>query len=95
MAFLTTCTCCGAELDNVQFYEGNAYGSTCVLKVDPQYKVNKKAKWIEAEYKDLVGGNYRAGLWYKVKVLDKWMAVMRTSKKVNIKNETMCFYNNY
>ena len=90
MAFLTNCTCCGKELENVQFYNGNAYGSTCVLRVDPQYKVNKNANWIKTEYKV-----FKDGVYYVVKLAGKWHRCHFGSKAFNLIDDNTCFYNDF
>ncbi len=48
--FLTNCTCCGTELTKPQFFEGKAYGMSCIKNVNPAHKVNKKIIWVKAYY---------------------------------------------
>lgn len=35
------CNCCGTEISNPQFYNGFAYGYTCIKKVAPSFKRKK------------------------------------------------------
>lgn len=42
------CFCCGADVTMPQFFNGNAYGYTCILKVNPTQK-QVKIKWFLAD----------------------------------------------
>ena len=45
-----TCHCCGAELTAPQFFNGNVYGWSCILKVNGGAKRKKeKGIWVNAD----------------------------------------------
>ncbi len=45
-----TCHCCGAAITAPQFYNGKAYGWSCVLKQAPSYKRTRNVGfWVKAD----------------------------------------------
>lgn len=63
------CTCCQAELNAPEFFNGSPYGSTCVKKVDPSRRP-KARKYIAAEAYKIVQAGQRSVV--NVKVNGKW-----------------------
>lgn len=63
------CQCCGAEITAPQFYNGKAYGWSCILKVAPKYNRSKVHTYVQAEaIEDLSPLARRAlinGKWYR------------------------------
>lgn len=50
-----TCTCCGSEITVPQFYQGKAYGYTCITKVAPQQKRTlKTGTWIKPDSLEVI-----------------------------------------
>jgi hypothetical protein len=46
----TVCHCCGADITAPQFYNGEAYGWSCVLKQAPAFKRSRNVGfWIKAD----------------------------------------------
>ena len=44
-----TCSCCGADINAPQFFNGKAYGYTCVTKVAPKNFKRTKEVYVELE----------------------------------------------
>jgi len=50
------CFCCGADITAPQFFQGKAYGYTCIKKVSDQKQVKDAGLWVTADSVTLEGG---------------------------------------
>jgi hypothetical protein len=50
------CFCCGTEITSPQFFNGKAYGYTCITKVSNQKRIKDSGLWVAADSVELVDG---------------------------------------
>lgn len=69
-----TCTCCGSDITAPQFYQGKAYGYTCIKKVAPEFKRSRNTgTWIKPDSFEVIIEDNRYKTIFKV---GKWTCKM-------------------
>lgn len=86
---LFNCTCCAAELTAPYFFNGGVYGYTCIKKVNPAAKKNKK-QCVEVEVIKVFKNDNSTRQIYRVKIQDKVQDVIVYTSNDNVVSLPNC-----